>query len=143
MYVYYMYYYIICIIYSKPTDSKRYAFFKSNHPRHCLKNILFSLACRIFMIVEKDSLKETKLKELEVLPLEQQYPEGIIKAGINIVLKIPQSQLRNAKKQEEKKILPFTSTFNPNNPKALPIIKETLENLKPSDRMRNNTSRKV
>ena len=77
------------------------------------------------MIVEKDSLKETKLKELEALPLEQHYPERIIKAAIYIVLKIPQSQLRNAKKQEEKTILPFSSTFNPNNPKALPIIKET------------------
>ena len=95
------------------------------------------------MILEKDSLKETKLKELEALPLERHYPEGIIKAGINIILKIPQSQLRNAKKQEEKKILPFTSTFNLNNPKALSIIKQTRENLKPSDWMRNNTSRKV
>ena len=27
--------------------------------------------------------------------------------------------------------------YNPNNPKALPIIKQTLENLKTSDRMRN------
>ena len=124
-------------IYSKPTDSKRYVSFKSNHPRHCLKNIPFSLARRICMIAEKDSLKEIKLKELETLLLEQHYPERIIKAGINKALKIPQSELRNVKKQEEKKILPFISTFNPNNPKALPIIKQTLENLKTSDRMRN------
>ena len=89
------------------------------------------------MIAEEDSLKEIKLKELEILLLEQHYPERIIKAGVNKALKIPQSELRNVKKQEEKKILPFISTFNPNNPKALPIIKKTLENLKTSDRMRN------
>ena len=77
------------------------------------------------------------MKELETLLLEQHYPEGIIKAGINKALKIPQSELRNVKKQEEKKILSFVSTFNSNNPKALPIIKQTLENLKTSDRMRN------
>ena len=41
-------------IYSKPTD----------HPKHCLRNIPFSLARRICMIAEKDSLKEIKLKEL-------------------------------------------------------------------------------
>ena len=41
------------------------------------------------------------------------------------------------KEKEKKKILPIISTFNPNNPKALPIIKKTLENLKTSDRMRN------
>ena len=89
------------------------------------------------MISEKDSLKEIKLKELETLLLEQHYPERIIKAGINKALKIPQNELRNVKEQEKKKILPFISTFNPNNPKALPGIKQTLENLKTSDRMRN------
>ena len=74
--------------YLKPTDSKRYASFKSNHPMHCLKNILFSLARRICMIPEKDSLKEIKLKQLETLLLEQHYPERIIKAGIKKTLSI-------------------------------------------------------
>ena len=88
---------------SKPTDSKRYVSFKSNHPRHCLKNIPFSLARRICMIAEKDSLKEIKLKELETLLLEQHYPERIIKAGINKALKIHQNKLRNVKDQKKKK----------------------------------------
>ena len=59
------------------------------------------------MIAEKDSLKEIKLKELETLLLEQHYPERIIKAGINRALKIPQSELRNVKKQEKKEDLTF------------------------------------
>ena len=88
-------------------------------------------------IAEKGSLKEIKLKELETLLRKQHYPERITKAGINKALKIPQNELRNVKEQEKKKILPFISTFNPNNPKALPIIKQTLENLKTSDKMRN------
>ena len=56
-------------IYSKLTDSERYVSFKSNHPNYYLKKtshfLLFSLACRICMITQKDSLKEIKLKELE------------------------------------------------------------------------------
>ena len=124
-------------IYSKPTDSKRYVSFKSNHPKHCLKNIPFSLARRTCMIAEKDSLKEIKLKELETILLEQHYPERIIKPDTNKALKIPQNELRNVKEQEKKKILPFISTVNPNNPKALPIIKQTLQNLKTSHRRRN------
>ena len=80
------------------------------------------------MIAEKDSSKEIKLKELETLLLGQHYPERIIKAGINKALKIPQNELRNVKKQEKNKIFPFISTFNPNKPKALPIIKQTLGN---------------
>ena len=98
-------------IYSKPKDSKRYVSFKSNHPRHCLRNIPFSLSRRICMIAEKDSLKEIKLKELETLLLEQLYPEKMIKAGINKALKIPQNELRNLKKQEEKKITFYYLTF--------------------------------
>ena len=39
--------------------------------------------------------------------------------------------------REKKKILPFISTFNPSNLKTLPISKQTLENLKISDWMRN------
>ena len=94
-------------IYPKQTDSKRYASFKSNHPRHYLKNMSFSLARRICMAAEKDSLKEIKLKQLETLPLQQRYPERIMKIGINKALKILKSELRIVKKQEEKKILSF------------------------------------
>ena len=110
---------VLMDIYSKPTNSKRYVSFKSNHPKHCLKNIPSSLARRICMIAEKDSLKEIKLKELEAILLEQHYPEGIIKAAINKALKLPQNELRNVKEQAKKKILPFISTFNPKNPQSL------------------------
>ena len=41
-------------IYNKPTDSKRYVSFTSNHPRRCLTNIPFSLARRTCTIVEND-----------------------------------------------------------------------------------------
>ena len=45
------------------------------------------------------------------------------------------------KNKKKKKILPLNSTFNQNNPKTLPIIKQTLENLKTSDRMRHALKR--
>ena len=44
--------------YSKPTDSNRYVSFKSSHPKHSLKKNPFYVPCRIWMITEKDSLKE-------------------------------------------------------------------------------------
>ena len=78
-------------IYSKPADPKRYVSIKSNHSRYCLKNISFSLSRRTIMVAEKHSLKEFQLKELEKLLLDQYYPERITKAGINKILKIPQS----------------------------------------------------
>ena len=117
-------------IYLKPTDSKRFFSFKSYNSKHCLKNIPFSLVRRICMISEKDFLKEIKLKELETLLLELQYPERIIKASVNKALKIPQNELRNVKENHKTKNLPFISTFNPNNPKTFLIVKHTLENFK-------------
>ena len=52
-------------IYNKPTDSKRYVPFTSNHPRHCLTDIPFSLAARVCTIVENKNVKEKRFKELE------------------------------------------------------------------------------
>ena len=49
---------------NKPTDSKRYVRFTSNHPQSCLRNIPFRLARRICAIVEEE---ETKLKRLPEL----------------------------------------------------------------------------
>ena len=42
--------------------------FFSNHPKHCQKNILFTLARRICPIVENT---EAKMKHLENLELKQ------------------------------------------------------------------------
>jgi len=39
-------------LYRKPTDTQRCLHFKSNHPKHCLKNIPFAMARRICTIVE-------------------------------------------------------------------------------------------
>ena len=49
-------------IYNKPIDSKRYVPFTSNHQRHCLTDIPFSLARRIWTIVENENVKKKKKK---------------------------------------------------------------------------------
>ena len=56
---------------NKPTDSKRYVIFTSNHPRYCLTNIPFSVARRICTIVENQNVKEKRFKELKRTLLEQ------------------------------------------------------------------------
>ena len=52
-------------IYKKPTDSKQYVPFTSNHPWHCLTNILLSLARKICTIVEHENVNEKRFKKLE------------------------------------------------------------------------------
>ena len=65
-------------IYNKPTHLKRYVPFTSNHPRHCLTNIPFSLPRRICTIAENGSVKEKRFKELKRTLLEQKYPKSLI-----------------------------------------------------------------
>ena len=48
--------------------------FTSNHPQHCLTNIPFFLARRIFIIVENENVKEKRFKKLKITLLEQKYP---------------------------------------------------------------------
>ena len=67
-------------IYNKPTESKRYVPFTSNHPRHCLTNIPFSLARRICIIVESENMREKRFQELKKTLLEQKYPKSLIKS---------------------------------------------------------------
>ena len=49
---------------------------------HCLTNIPFSLARRIYTIVENENVKEKHFKELKRTLLEQKYPKSLIEASI-------------------------------------------------------------
>lgn len=124
-------------IYNKPTDAKRYVPFTSNHPRHCLTNIPFSLARRISTIVEKENIKNQRFTELKHLLLEQKYPITLIEAGIEKAKQIPLQILRQPKSKNNEEIIPFITTYNPNNPNIFPIIKQSFNNFQYSKTMSN------
>ena len=86
-------------IFSKPTDSKRYVPFTSNHPRYFLTNIPFSLAKKRF-------------KELKKTYLEQKYSKSLIEASILKVKKIPLEILRQPETTKNEGIILFTTTYD-------------------------------
>ena len=94
-------------IYSKPKDSKRYVSYLSNYPKTCLVNISFCLARRICMIVENENIRSMKLKELWAILKTQQYQEMVVE----MILVIPQEQLRSEKLKNNDDFLPFISTY--------------------------------
>ena len=117
-------------LYQKPTDTQRYVPFNSNHPPHCKKNIPFTLARRICTIVENQERKDFHLKKLRENLKQQQYPDAVIDNGIIKASKIPQTELRKPKiLKENEKLIPFTSTYNPNNPQISNMIKCAFDNL--------------
>ena len=91
-------------IYNKPTDSKRYFPFISNHPRHCLTNLPLSLASRMGTIVENENVKAKRFKELKKPLLEQKYPRSLIEANILRAKEIPLEILRQPKAAKMRKL---------------------------------------
>ena len=130
-------------LYSKPTDSKRYVPFDSCHPKPFLTNIPYCLARRICMIVECFQEKENKLKELKLILEKQGYPKRIINNGIQKAERQPQENLRKEKNKTDENLLTFITTYNPNNPNLFPIIKQSVEQLKSSETLRDKLNKKT
>ena len=73
---------ILTDIYSKPTDTFNYLPFCSSHPRHCARNIPYSLARRIRGIVSDENLAKIRVNEMKNRLISKGYPINIIEQGI-------------------------------------------------------------
>ena len=56
----------------------------------------------------------------------------VVEKGIKKAVAIPQEQLRNEKLKKKDDILPFISTYNPNNPNVFLKVREIYRNLQTS-----------
>ena len=56
----------------------------------------------------------------------------VVEKGIEKALTIPQEQLRSEELKKKDNILPFISTYNPNNPNVFPKVREIYRNLQTS-----------
>ena len=66
--------------------------------------------------------------------LQQNYPLSVIDHGITKVKQIPQAELRRSKDRDDnEKILPFVTTFNPSKPSVYAYIKFTFESLQENE----------
>ena len=84
-------------IYYKPTDTHRWFPFSSSNPKHCKKNITFTLVRRICTIVEKTEAKIKHLENLEMNLSKYQYPKQLTEFVINKALSIPLQELSTPK----------------------------------------------
>ena len=92
----------------RSTDSKQYLDYSSNHP-NTLKT--FSLARRIFTIINKGNLKNVRLEELLCFIVTKlSYKQELQKAKT-----VPIEELRTAKEDKrETNIISYVSAANPN-----------------------------
>ena len=103
-------------LYHKPTDIQRCLPFTSSHPNHCKRNIPFCLPWRICTIAENNAEKLKNFENVKSNLSKYHYPDSLIKQGLQEALSIPQKDLEKPKRSSNGNILPFITTFNPNNP---------------------------
>ena len=112
-------------IFYKPTDSKQYLLYTSCHPKHTRNSIPYNLARRLKMIISEETTLNSRLNELKVFLTKRKYPLKLIEDAIEKVHCLDRSTLlRNHNTSEESDIIPYVTTFNPNNPEIYPTIEQ-------------------
>ena len=111
-------------LYTKPTDTKTLLHYKSYHPLHTKKSIIYSQAIRYRMIITNNRILETHLKDLKKTFQKRGYPLNIINTEINKVKSMTQRQLlintnhikqnnyQYRNKKASKKTLPFITPYS-------------------------------
>ena len=108
------------------TDSKQYLNFQSCHPKHTKTSIPYNLTRRICTIVSDQSQREKRLSELCNSLQKRNYPDTVISEGIKKAKSIPRNTLLSTQTQNKEEVLPYDSTFNPNNTEMFGILKSNM-----------------
>ena len=109
-------------VYHKPTNSFSYLHYKSCHPPHTKNNIALSLARRIVRIVTDNT--NNRLQELKGHLLKRKHPEKIIDYSFTKLFQ-PRKHENN-----DKNVITFTRTYNPNHQFSFNKFKIALKTLK-------------
>ena len=129
-------------IFYKQTDTHNYVQFGSFHPRKTLTNIPYSLARRICVIVSDEEVKNRRLEELKHFLIRKKYPEGVIESGISRARRLDRRAILHSTTisqgaQGQTENIPFVFTNNCANPDVLNLVRNGLDILTPSERMKN------
>ena len=126
-------------IYTKPMDIHLYLLPTSCHPKHCCKNIPYSLALRLRRICSDSNTFELRAKELT----NQLHSRGYLKQDIASAIDKARQRSRDAllsykpKSAEVGTILPFVLTYHPDLPKNRDIVDKNWSIIESSDELRD------
>ena len=112
-------------IYYKPTDSKQYLLYTSCQPKHTRNNIPYNLARRLKMIISENNTLLVRLEELKMFLLKQNYPPSLIEDSISKLKDFNRPDLlkQKASISKDNNLIPYVTTFNPNNPEIFTEIR--------------------
>ena len=120
----------------KNTGTCRCVPFTSCHPKHCKTFCLLLQGIFAQFKLLLTAIPDTRLKELEKVPVNQEYPQSLMQKAINKALEIPISELRLLKTKKENDCFAFASVFILNDTNLFPTIRTTFQYIQEGNKIK-------
>ncbi|XP_072050367.1 uncharacterized protein [Amphiura filiformis] len=111
-------------LYSKPTDKHTYLLPTSCHPRHCTRNIPYSLALRLRRICSDESAFQHQPETLKQQLINRGYQEDNISNQITKAASTTRENSLKYKIKSKSKRVPLVVTYHPRLPHLSEIIRK-------------------
>lgn len=124
--------------YVKPSNKRLYLNYRSCHPPHTFKSIVYSQALQGIMVNSRPEWNIEYLKELRNKFLDQGYPISMINCEFRRALEVDRKDLIFSTNKQKKRtvIAPLIVTFSPGNPNFRKWISEEISTLHEEPKLR-------
>jgi len=110
-------------LYTKPTDKHQYLLPTSCHPKHCAKNIPYSLALRMRRICTQTPTFEHRAAELSKQLVTRGYDQNAVSASVQKARQQERQELLQYKeKQTNNDRVPYVLTYHPELPDVRNVV---------------------
>ena len=115
---------LVTDVYTKPTDSKAYLHFSSDHPLHVKKAIPSGLAMRARRICSSDRDFLHQVKDINKNLSDRGYPSALVNHELDRVKCMERGSLLEGVGKKEKQGVPLVVTYSRHLPNINKILKE-------------------
>ena len=119
--------------YVKPSNQRLFLNYRSNHPEHVFKAVVYGMALQGIMVNSRMEWNCEYLSDLREKFRQQEYPLKLINDQFRRALTVNRDDLLlrtpSTRKKRKMVIAPLVVTFNPGNPPFKTWIKENIEYL--------------
>ena len=116
--------------YVKPTNQRLFLNYRSNHPQHVFKAVVYGMALQGLMVNSRMEWNLEYLKDLREKFIQQEYPIDLINAQYQKALQVDRMDLLfgnpATRKKKKSVIAPLVITYNPGNPPVREWIQKGL-----------------
>jgi len=125
-------------VFTKPTDSKSYLHFSSDHPSHVKKAIPSGLAMRAKRICSSSLDFRRQTADIYKNLSTRGYPEQLISNGLSLVEKMDRTKLlEGVTRKQDRQGVPLVVTYSSHLPNISKILKEKEHLLTRSDKLKH------